>query len=82
MATRFTYTNVRQERIILGSVLRLIVKTLRPTPLATVRTTVANLQFSAGSNRGAEVDANATVHLQHRDDREPTRPQPAGRVAI
>src|SRR5258707_6247107 len=68
--------------VIRGSALHHIVKMSVPIQDSFVKTMEANRRFKKGSSLGEEVNANAAVPLQHRDDRKPTGPQPPRRVAI
>src|SRR5258707_10079116 len=76
----FTSTDVRTA--ISGFAAHRTAKTSVPIPRSSVRITEDVLPFSRASSLGEEVNANAAVHLQHRDDRKPTGPQPASRLAI
>ncbi len=68
--------------VIRGSALHHIVKMSVPIQDSFVKTMEANRRFRKASSLGEEVNANAAIHLQHRDDRKPTGPQSAGGVAI
>src|SRR5216683_4271614 len=76
------FTSIDARTLINGSAAHHIAKMSAPIPRSRVRTTAGVLPFSKASSLGEEVNANAAVHLQHRDDRKPTGPQPVGRVAI
>src|SRR5258707_2715990 len=75
-------TSTDAQTVINGSAVHPTAKTSVPIPRLRVRTTAGVLPFSKASSLGEEVNANAAVHLQHRDDRKSTGPQPTGRVAI
>src|SRR5258707_5342059 len=76
------FTSTDAPTVISGSAAHRTAKMSAPIPRLRVRTTAGMLPFSKASSLGEEVNANAAVHLQHRDDRKPTGPQSAGRVAI
>src|SRR5258707_8701940 len=68
--------------VIRGSAPHLTVRMLTKDRRSPVKITEGAPQFRGAWNPGEEVNANAAIHLQHRDDREPTGPESAGRMAV
>ena len=74
------FTDARM--VIRGSAPHLTVRMLTKDRRSPVKITEGAPQFKGDMNPGEGVNANAAIHLQHRDDRKPTGPESAGGVAI
>src|SRR5258708_27482490 len=63
--------------VIRGSALHLTVRMLTKDRRSPVKITEGAPQFRGARNPGEEVNANAAIRLQYRDDRKPTWAEPA-----